>query len=166
MYCRKNLLLEITFLLNITCKHEICKYFYYTCTLYLLVSMCPVIGQFLGPYILLFGPLKFKAVLLPYFSLIYRQTFLTFIASKSLFNFLLLSYSVLKHANYLAAISNWHVLLSIYVRNLKPISSWIAPVKHTVDRAWIIIIWVFTCALGQSMHQVTLGEIWITPSSL
>ena len=82
--------------------------------------MCTVIGQFLGPYILLFGPLKCKAVLLPYFSLIYRQTFLTFIASKSLFNFLLLSYSVLKHANYLAAISNWLVLLSIYVRNLKP----------------------------------------------
>lgn len=143
MYCRKNLLLEITFLLNITCKLEICKYFYYTCTLYLLVSMCTVIGQFLGPYNLLFGPLKFKAVLLPYFSMIYRQTFLTFIA-----------YSVLKHVNYLAAISNWHVLLSIYVRNLKP-SSWIEPVKHTVDRAWIIMIWIFTCTLGQSMHQVT-----------
>ena len=50
---------------------------------------------------------------------IYRQLFLTFMASKNLKLFFTLNY-VLKRANDLNTISNRIVLLSRCVRNLKP----------------------------------------------
>ena len=67
---------------------------------------------------------------------IYRQLFLTFIASKSLKLSSNLNY-VWKRVNDLKTISNWLVLLSWCVRNLKPIRvkinrSW-APQKHNRD---------------------------------
>ena len=66
---------------------------------------------------------------------IYRQLFLTFIASKDLKLFFFTLNYVIKHANDFKAISNWIVLLSTCFRNLKPFQvnkngSW-APQTHS-----------------------------------
>ena len=64
--------------------HIVTTYVYRKPTLlYLLVSARAVIGQFRGPYSPI-RPAKIKLVLLQNCFVIYRQVFLTFIASKSL----------------------------------------------------------------------------------
>lgn len=80
--------------------------------------MCTVIGQFSGLYILLYCPLKFKAVFVAIFAMNYRQAFLFFVASASLKLFFALILCI--KTCYLLS-SDWHVLLSTYVRNVKPI---------------------------------------------
>ena len=86
---------------------------------------------------LLYDPLKFNLILLQSCFVIYRQLFLTFIASKNLKLFFTLNY-VLKRANDLKTISNWIILLSRCVRNLKPFRvniknrSW-TPQTHSRD---------------------------------
>ena len=84
---------------------------------------------------LLYGPLKFKAFsLLLKFFVIYCQVFLTLIANKILKPFTL--YCVLKRTVYLTTpVSNWLVLLSTCVRNLKPLlkKKIPQPVDYTVE---------------------------------
>ena len=70
---------------------------------------------------LLHGPPNFEVffLLLPNCCVIHHQSFLTYIASKSLKPSFTLN-CVLKRGNHLKTISNWVVLLSICFRNLKP----------------------------------------------
>ena len=77
----------------------------YYILLYLLVSTRAVIGQFSGPYSPVRPAKNLKLILLQNCFVIYRQLFLTFIASKNLKHFFLLNY-VLKRANDLKMISN------------------------------------------------------------
>ena len=87
---------------------------------------------FLSRLLIGYGPYK-PGIVVNCF-VVYHQLFLTFIASKNLKHFLYSNY-VLKRANDFKIISNWLVLLSRCVRNLKPFHvnknrSW-SPQTHT-----------------------------------
>ena len=90
------------------------KWFYYISKLVRALWLVNLAGR-----TLLHGPLKFKFFLLPDCCVIYRQTFSTYKANKSL----KLSFTlncVLKRSNDLKTISNWFLLFWACLRNLKP----------------------------------------------